>query len=250
MIPEILQKILLQDISIPYYTILLFMVLFLTYWYFSKKKKSNYYRKKEKNFPIFMRLITVALLTSTITTGIIMMTAIDTINNPKKYDLNPEMFSHIERAAYDNYFDMEGKTNHFNPKEVETISEKIYWECGGNISCFLNHSLQFVNNNVRYKSDLEMFGHSDYHLRPIQTLAFGKADCEDFAFLLSSIIRNKWNKTYIITISDHAYTGVCRNGTLMRYEGSGGYKVEAKKSRINEVITPNGKFSKFWGCKQ
>jgi predicted transglutaminase-like cysteine proteinase len=47
----------------------------------------------------------------------------------------------------------------------------------------LNVVNDFVNNNIRYASDLSLYGVEDYWATPKETLLKGQGDCEDFAIL-------------------------------------------------------------------
>lgn len=234
----LIKELLLQEVSIPYYSILAVSLLII------EALVINHYLEKEnenKGKRVF-QLVTIAILASTFTTGIIFMSIIDSINNPKDYDLKPEFFSKLEDRAYFNYYNYEGPTNFFNPGEVEWLSDRFYQECDKNMTCFLNKSLAFVSKNIKYEEDIRQFGVREKHLRPLQTLSMERGDCEDIAFLLSSIIKNKWNKTYVVNMPGHSYTGVCWEGELYRYEGDSGLKMEADESKIQAYTTPESKY--------
>jgi predicted transglutaminase-like cysteine proteinase len=48
---------------------------------------------------------------------------------------------------------------------------------------------QWVTTNVRYKTDLNAHGVSDYWQLPVETIEYGTGDCEDIAILLCTFLR-------------------------------------------------------------
>lgn len=68
--------------------------------------------------------------------------------------------------------------------------------------------LAFVQQNVRYTSDLKQYGKSEYWTIPIQPLTSRMGDCEDTAILYCSIAYNMGLKCRLITVTGHATAGV------------------------------------------
>ena len=83
-------------------------------------------------------------------------------------------------------------------------------------------ALNVVHENVRYATDQEMHGRSDYWQYPAETLISGEGDCEDQALLLASILEALGLDTVLIIEPGHVSVGVCTgstDGSTVEYHG-------------------------------
>ena len=104
-------------------------------------------------------------------------------------------------------------------------------------------ALEFTHSNIRYISDREQFGISEYWSFPAETLESGAGDCEDIAFTIASLLLalNLPTDTVRVTLGSkdgtgHAWTEVLLNdqwyilegarGTITAIEKTKGYSVD------------------------
>ena len=83
-------------------------------------------------------------------------------------------------------------------------------------------ALSVVHENVRYVTDQEMHGRSDYWQYPAETLLSGEGDCEDQALLLASLLEALGMDTVLVIEPGHASVGVCTgnsDGSTVEYHG-------------------------------
>lgn len=89
--------------------------------------------------------------------------------------------------------------------------------------------LAFVQQNVKYVSDDEQYGKSEYYAIPIQPLTSRKGDCEDTAILYNGIAYNMGLKSRIIIVPGHATAGV--KGII----GLAGFTIDDEKYIVAET---------------
>ena len=89
--------------------------------------------------------------------------------------------------------------------------------------------LAFVQQNVKYTSDYEQYGKSEYYAIPIQPLTSKEGDCEDTAILYNGIAYNMGLKCRLIIVTGHATAGVTD------IVGLAGFDIDGKKYIVAET---------------
>lgn len=109
---------------------------------------------------------------------------------------------------------------------------------------------QQVNRQVTYTSDMNLHNSVDYYQTPSETLAARKGDCEDFAFLLSSLFPEELGVAYgFYSTKDgrrigHAFNVFVWNGELWLVDTSTPllqlhrYASNKHSYKIHFIITP------------
>lgn len=82
--------------------------------------------------------------------------------------------------------------------------------------------LQFVQENIRYSSDLNQFGEEKYQFAE-ETLFNNAGDCEDKAVLFAALLRNYFNQTFVgLIYPGHVSVGVnlnnCKGTSIIKYK--------------------------------
>jgi len=79
--------------------------------------------------------------------------------------------------------------------------------------------LCFAQQCVQYKYDIDNWGERDFHSFPINTLAKGKGDCEDSAYIFTALAYHCGLDVITFRIPNHIGCGVCCAGTSPNNKG-------------------------------
>ena len=71
-----------------------------------------------------------------------------------------------------------------------------------------NFILRFVQNSIKYTSDMENYGVAEKYVFPVNTLIRRKGDCEDVAFLFASLAYLNGLDVINVIVPGHVTTGV------------------------------------------
>lgn len=200
------------ELKVPIYVFFALFALIIAITYHNKKER-RFKPSKKRRTPIF-----TITLTSCATVVFVLGFAASVFMYPQLAGLDTGDISRIEQSLYRTYSHNQDYSEYLRPKTVTYISGKLWENCNNSINCFKNRSYKFVRDKISYERDITQFGKAEHYLTPLQTLAMGKGDCEDQAFLLGSILANYIEKVYFVEYNDHAAVGVCENGSLVRYD--------------------------------
>lgn len=116
-------------------------------------------------------------------------------------------------------------------KYVQEVSEYLLGICEGrNASQTANTALKFVQSAIKYESDIEIYGQSEFRAYPLETLRNRAGDCEDVSILSVSILTYMGYDCVFLDYPDHIAVGVALdspNGFHHEYNGKNYYYAEA-----------------------
>jgi hypothetical protein len=92
-----------------------------------------------------------------------------------------------------NFFGARGfpLTSFYQIEQVRPLADQIAKSFTSVVSGIPWGIAEWLRFNIRYESDIENYGDSDYWQFPTETLQRRSGDCEDFAFLAASLLRAK-----------------------------------------------------------
>lgn len=110
-------------------------------------------------------------------------------------ELNAAMFSH-------HYITVDDPVLISLVEQIDSISEGMDRDSKAELM------LRFVQDNIRYHSDMDNWGIPEYYQYPVETLYYGKGDCEDMAALLYTMYRIAGMDALMVKGESHIAVGV------------------------------------------
>ena len=123
--------------------------------------------------------------------------------------------------------------------QVQAIARQIVEKLAGQDSqeARLREAYNYVTLNVKYASDMSVYGFEEVWAMPSEALKRGVGDCEDLSFLLCSLLRTLGIRA---GVTFGTYKGVGHAWVEAFLDGSGGIRESTSGQRFSGFADPSG----------